>query len=84
MIPILSGNVASALPSGYDIDNSCRFNTADNQELTRAIGSTSNRRTGTLSAWVKLCDLTGTGIQDTAIARLALKEAKEKNLGISI
>ena len=33
---------------------------------------------------ITICDLTGTGIQDTAIARLALKEAKEKNLGISI
>jgi len=33
---------------------------------------------------ITICDLTGTGIQDTAIARLALKKAKNKNLGISI
>ena len=33
---------------------------------------------------ITICDLTGTGIQDTAIARLALKKAKDKNLGISI
>ena len=33
---------------------------------------------------ITICDLTGTGIQDTAIARLALKKAKENNLGIVI
>ena len=33
---------------------------------------------------VTICDLTGTGVQDTAIARFALKKAKDKNLGITI
>jgi len=46
--------------TGFDVDNSCMFNTASNQELTKSISSTSNRRTGTLSAWVKLCDISGT------------------------
>ena len=33
---------------------------------------------------VTICDLTGTGVQDTAIARYAFKKAKEKNLGFRI
>lgn len=31
-----------------------------------------------------ICDLSGTGVQDTAIADLALKKAKNKNFGIKI
>jgi ornithine cyclodeaminase len=30
---------------------------------------------------ITLCDLTGTGVQDTAIATLTDKLAKEKNIG---
>jgi ornithine cyclodeaminase len=33
---------------------------------------------------ITVCDLTGVGIQDTAIARLAYRRAIEKGLGISI
>ena len=33
---------------------------------------------------ITICDLTGTGVQDTAIARLAFKKAKDKNLGLTI
>ncbi len=54
MIPILSGNVASALPSGYDVDNSCRFNDGDSAYMTRAnAGSDGNTDTWTMSMWVK-------------------------------
>jgi len=53
MIPILSGNVASALGSGFDVDNSGRFNRADSAFLSRSASSTSNRRTFTFSAWIK-------------------------------
>ena len=31
-----------------------------------------------------ICDLTGTGIQDTAIARLAFKKGLEKKLGLKL
>jgi ornithine cyclodeaminase/alanine dehydrogenase-like protein (mu-crystallin family) len=31
-----------------------------------------------------LCDLTGTGVQDTAIANLASKKAQEMGLGTEI
>jgi ornithine cyclodeaminase len=33
---------------------------------------------------ITLCDLTGTGVQDTAIANLALKKAQEMGLGTEI
>ena len=57
MIPILSGNVASALPSGYDVDNSLRFNGADSARLSIANPTAGNRKTGSISFWIKLCDL---------------------------
>jgi hypothetical protein len=54
MIPILSGNVASALPTGYNVANSCRFNKADAPALKRnSMGTATNRKKWTLSMWVK-------------------------------
>ena len=53
MIPILSGNVASALPSGYEVDNSCRFNDGDSSDLERS-ASNLNQQTFTISFWTKL------------------------------
>jgi hypothetical protein len=48
---------ASAIPTaaatGYDIDNSLRFNDNDSANLGRTPASTGNRKTWTLSAWVK-------------------------------
>ena len=58
MIPILSGNVASALPTGYDVDNSCRFNDGDSAYMHKTPGSAGNRRIFTFSAWVKRGNLT--------------------------
>ena len=37
----------------YEIDQSCRFNDNDSAYLTRTPGSAGNRRTWTLSVWVK-------------------------------
>ena len=37
----------------YEIDQSCRFNDNDSSYLTRTPGSAGNRRTWTLSVWVK-------------------------------
>ena len=58
MIPILSGNVASATAStGYTIDNSCRFNDDDTAYLSRT--QTSGDATKfTYSGWMKRCLLT--------------------------
>ena len=33
---------------------------------------------------ITVCDLTGTGVQDTAIANLAYAAALEKNLGVLV
>ena len=49
---IPSGNVASALPTGYDVANSCRFNDGDSPSLHKSFSSAS-RTTYTISMWVK-------------------------------
>ena len=54
---ILPGNVASALGTGYDVDNSCRFNDGDSAYMQKT-SSAGNRRTFTLSAWLKRGNLT--------------------------
>ena len=55
MIPILSGNVASALPSGYEVANSCRFNVGDDPKLSRTSPNSSptNADKFTFSCWIK-------------------------------
>jgi hypothetical protein len=40
-------------PTGYEIDNSLRFNDDDNPNLSRTPSSASNRKTWTWSGWVK-------------------------------
>ena len=45
---IPSGNVASALPSGYDVDNSCRFD-GSSAVMEKTFGSAGNRKTFTMS-----------------------------------
>jgi hypothetical protein len=63
---IPSGNVASALPSGYDVDNSCRFNRADSPYMHITPGGDGDLRKFTVSFWCKRGTLTtgsGTGRQ---------------------
>jgi len=51
---IPSGNVFSSLPTGYDVDNSCRFNDGDSAYMTRAFDATqTSTSTFTISVWVK-------------------------------
>ena len=51
---ILSGNVASALPTGYDVDNSCRFNDGDSAYMNfTSVSTVTNRLKFTISLWVK-------------------------------
>ena len=52
---IIPANSASA--GGYDVDNSCRFQDSDSSEMSRAIASTGNNQTWTVSAWVKRVEL---------------------------
>ena len=54
---ILSGNVASATAStGYTVDNSCRFDRGSSDYLSRTNGSAGNRRTFTISFWIKIAE----------------------------
>jgi len=50
---IPSGNVASQIPTGFDVDNSCRFNDGDSASLSRASGTPTSTRKFTISFWVK-------------------------------
>ena len=49
----LAGAAGSGGDAGYKIERSLRFNSADSAYLNRTPSSASNRRTWTLSFWVK-------------------------------
>jgi len=50
---ILSGNVASAAATTFDVANSCRFNDGDSASMTKSVSSTSQTTAGTISCWFK-------------------------------
>ena len=52
---ILSGNVATALGTGYDVANSCRFNRGDSPALSYSFSSTAT--SWTVSCWLKRSEL---------------------------
>ena len=53
MLPIIAtGNVASALPTGYNVANSCRFNDGDSSYLSQSTSS-STGKIFTFSFWMK-------------------------------
>ena len=54
---ILSGNVATELGTGYEVANSCRFDTGGTACLTRSLGTATSEKIGTWSYWVKRCHL---------------------------
>ena len=43
--------------SGYEVENSLRFNDADSAELTRTPGSEGDKQKHTISMWVKRCTI---------------------------
>ena len=47
---ILPGNSATG---SYEVANSCRFNSGSTDHLDRTFGSAGNRRTFTVSFWLK-------------------------------
>ena len=53
MIPILSGNVASATAASYDIDYSCRFRYDGDDRMDRTIESPTLGTKWTFSTWLK-------------------------------
>jgi len=50
VFPVIGGD---GKPTGYEIDNSLRFNNPDDPNLSTTFSSAGNRRTFTISAWVK-------------------------------
>ena len=48
--------------TGYDVANSLRFNDGSSDNLTRTPGSAGNRKTWTLSCWVKRCTISTTQV----------------------
>ena len=50
------------LQPAYEVANSCRFNAASSDNLSRTPSSTSNRRTFTFSTWFKLSGTDGSFI----------------------
>jgi hypothetical protein len=53
MIPILSGNVATAIGGGYEVANSCRFNSGDSPKMVKTLGTPTSTKIGTISCWIK-------------------------------
>jgi hypothetical protein len=58
MLPILSGNVASAIGGAYEVANSCRFNRGDSPGLTLTQSSPTDNNKWTFSCWFKVGALT--------------------------
>jgi len=54
VFPVVGGD---GKPTGYEIDNSLRFDSASNGDLAQTFSSAGNRRTWTWSAWVKRSEL---------------------------
>ena len=46
---------ANTLSSGYSVDNSLRFDGASSAYLSKTFGSSGNRKTFTISFWIKKC-----------------------------
>jgi len=55
VFPVVGGD---GKPTGYEVENSLRFNRADNPRLSRTPSSAGNRKTFTLSTWIKFCNFT--------------------------
>jgi len=64
MIPILSGNVASATAGAYEVANSCRFDDGSSAYMNRT-PSAGNTKTYTISVWIKRSNL---GIQASLLS----------------
>jgi len=54
VFPVIGGD---GKPTGYEIDNSLRFNDGDSASLSRTPSSASNRKTWTFSTWLKRSQL---------------------------
>jgi len=50
VFPVVGGD---GKPTGYEIENSLRFDNPDDPNLSTTFSSAGNRRTFTISAWIK-------------------------------
>ena len=55
---ILPGNVASAVPTAFSIDNSCRFDDGDTAWMEKDSSSVAEKKIGTISFWMKRGNIT--------------------------
>ena len=53
VFPVVGGD---GKPTGYEVENSLRFNNPDDPNLSTTFSSAGNRRTFTISAWIKKGD----------------------------
>jgi len=70
---IIPANSAAGGGLGYQVTNSCRFNSADSSKMSKTSSSAGNSYKGTLSAWVKRSSLGSQqiiGRQDSNYARV--------------
>jgi hypothetical protein len=58
VFPVVGGD---GKPTGYEISNSLRFNSSDTARLGKTISGTSNRKTFSMSFWLKKTKLSGNG-----------------------
>jgi len=49
----LTGGANTLSAAGYDVDNSCRFNSADSPQMVKAIGTPTSTKICTISFWFK-------------------------------
>jgi hypothetical protein len=56
---------ANSITGGFAVDNSLRFNSGSSDYLTVANPTAGNRKTGTLSFWIKICKLSTHYIYNT-------------------
>ena len=67
-MPLILGT-NSIKDTGYNVDNSCRFEAGDDPYFSRTLGTATNRKKFTISVWVKLGSLvTGDNNEKTIFA----------------
>ena len=71
-MPLILG-AQSAVATGFNVENSCRFNDGDDAYLTRTFGTPTNGKIWTYSCWVKTSDISDTApnsVRDLLGARI--------------
>jgi hypothetical protein len=83
-MPLILG--ANSLTGGYEVDNSLRFNSGSSDNLNRTPATTTNRKTATLSFWIKKSktiaendELFSFGLFSSASTRLYFRDGADLN-----